>query len=200
LKGKDLLQVISDVLEEREPRIIEDHRGRYRHASVLIPIFEDKGTYKVILTQRTNRVEEHKGQISFPGGSVDKEDQDYEETALREAREEIGLRREDVTILGRTDDTLTVASNFIIHPFVGAFPFPYGFRLNTFEVKRIIQVPFDFFMAKSLADHGGKIEERGKVYEGPVYEYQGNVIWGATARILENLVDIVKMDLLGQKY
>ncbi|MBW2063566.1 MAG: CoA pyrophosphatase [Deltaproteobacteria bacterium] len=200
MKGKDLLQVISHVLGKREPRIIGDQGGRFRHASVLIPIFEEKGKYKVILTQRTNRVEEHKGQISFPGGSVDKEDQDYEETALREAREEIGLRREDVTILGRTDDTLTVASNFIIHPFVGFFPFPYVFRINRFEVKRIIQVPFDFFMERTLVDHTAKIEQKGTVYEGPVYEYQGNVIWGATARILENLVNIVKIDLLGRKY
>jgi len=196
VKEKDLAGIIRYVLGNREPGAIEDEEGLYRHASVLIPLFSHNGEYRVLLTKRTTRVEEHKGQISFPGGSVDRDDQSYEETALREAQEEIGLKREDVTILGRTDDTLTLASNFIIHPFVGVLPYPYPFRVNSFEVKRILEVPFDFFLERTLKYHTGQIEEKGQVYEGPVYHYQGDVIWGATAKILENLVNILKTDLL----
>lgn len=196
MKEKDLAGIIRYALGNRDPGVIKDEEGLYRHASVLIPLFSHNGEYRILLTKRTNRVEEHKGQISFPGGSVDRGDQSYEETALREAQEEIGLKREDVTILGRTDDTLTLASNFIIHPFVGVLPYPYPFKVNSFEVKRILEVPFDFFLERTLQYHTGQVEEEGQVYEGPVYHYQGDVIWGATAKILENLVNILKTDLL----
>ena len=165
---------------------------------MLIPLFKDKGEYKILFTKRTNRVEEHKGQISFPGGSVDEEDDSYKETALREAFEEVGLFREDVKILGGTDDSLTVASNFIIHPFVGFIPYPYPFKINSREVRRLIEVPFRIFTEDHTAYKNGVYEYEGILYEGPVYNYRGDVIWGASARIMKNFLEILgeKMGLL----
>lgn len=178
--------------------MIEDPASQYRQAAVLIPLFKDQGEYKILFTKRTNRVEEHKGQISFPGGSVDEEDDSFRETALREAFEEVGLLREDVKLLGSTDDSLTVASNFIIHPYVGFIPYPYPFRVNSREVKRLIEVPFKIFIEDQTAQKNGVYEYAGTLYEGPVYNYQGDVIWGASARIMENFLEILgkKMGLL----
>ena len=190
-KNRDLPLIIKDVLSARPPQIIDDNQALYRHASVLIPIFRDNGEYKIIFTKRTNRVEEHKGQISFPGGAVDKEDVSLEETALREAYEEVGLLREDVTVLGRTDDALTLASNYIIHPFVGFIPYPYPFRINPVEVKRILEVPLSLFWVEDHIDKTGPVEYEGVTYESLIYPYQGDVIWGASARIMENLIEIL---------
>jgi 8-oxo-dGTP pyrophosphatase MutT (NUDIX family) len=189
--NRNLPLIIKDVLSARSPQIIDDSQALYRHAAVLIPIFRDNGEYKIIFTKRTNRVEEHKGQISFPGGAVDKEDVSLEATALREAYEEVGLLREDVTVLGRTDDALTLASNYIIHPFVGFIPYPYPFRINTVEVKRILEVPLRLFWVEDHIDKTGPVEYEGVTYESLIYPYQGDVIWGASARIMENLIEIL---------
>ena len=146
-------------------------------------------------------MEHHKGQISFPGGTVDKEDGTFEETALREAFEEIGLLREDVTILGRIDDTRTVVSNFIIHPFVGLIPHPYNFRINPEEVKRLIEVPFEVFLINRSTDKMSDIEHEGVTFQSLTYLYNGEVIWGATARIIKNFIEIIgeKLDLPEKK-
>ena len=194
----DTIEQIKEILRAREPAVIEDGASQYRQAAVLIPLFRDQDEYKVLFTKRTDRVDEHKGQISFPGGSVDEGDASYKETALREAFEEIGLLREDVRILGRTDDHFTVASNFIIHPFVGFIPYPYAFEINSHEVKRLIEVPFSSFVENPASTRRDVYEFEGVLYEGPVYDYQGDIIWGASARIMENFLEILgeKIDLL----
>ena len=187
----DTIEQIKEILRAREPAVIEDGASQYRQAAVLIPLFRDQDEYKVLFTKRTDRVDEHKGQISFPGGSVDEGDASYKETALREAFEEIGLLREDVRILGRTDDHFTVASNFIIHPFVGFIPYPYAFEINSHEVKRLIEVPFSSFVENPASTRRDVYEFEGVLYEGPVYDYQGDIIWGASARIMENFLEIL---------
>ena len=180
--------------------MIEDRESQYRQAAVLIPLFKHNEEYKILFTKRTNRVEEHKGQISFPGGAVDEEDNSFEETALREAYEEVGLLREDVKVLGRTDDSLTVASNYIIHPFVGFVPYPYPYKINAREVKRLIEVPFKVFVEEYTLHKNRVVEHEGGLYEGPAVIYQGDIIWGASARIMENFLDILgeKINLLGR--
>jgi 8-oxo-dGTP pyrophosphatase MutT (NUDIX family) len=187
----DTIEQINAILRGREPAVIEEGSSQYRQAAVLVPLFRDKDEYKILFTKRTDRVDEHKGQISFPGGSVDEGDASYKETALREAFEEVGLLREDVRILGRTDDHLTVASNFIIHPFVGFIPYPYPFEINSHEVKRLIEVPFSSFVENPAATRKDVYEFEGVLYEGPVYDYQGDIIWGASARIMENFLEIL---------
>ena len=185
---KNLPDLIREALQKRVPRVIEDKDSRSRYAAVLIPLFQDGDEYRVLLTQRTQKVEAHKGQISFPGGRIDEADRSLLETALREAYEEVGLRRKDVTVLGRTDDMRTVASNYIVHPFVGHIPGAYPFAVNKDEVERLITVPFRVFV------EGGSVmpvHYEGGVYEGLAYTCDGEVIWGATARIMNNLVSIV---------
>lgn len=191
VREKDLPAIIRDVLDTRTPRVIQDKQTLHRHAAVLIPLFKTHDGYSLLFTKRTNMVEEHKGQISFPGGSVDEGDGSFQETALREAYEEIGLRKEDVVVLGRVDDALTLASNFVIHPFVGLIPHPYRFRLNKEEVKRLIEVPLEVFLVEGSADRMGDVRYGGETYHSLVFPYDNDVIWGATARIMENFVEIL---------
>ena len=181
--------MLREALESRTPQVIENKDSLSRHAAVLIPLFQDGSDIRVLLTQRTQTVEAHKGQISFPGGRIDEKDRSLLETALREAYEEVGIHEKDVTVLGRTDDMRTVASNYIVHPFVGVIPSSYSFVVNTDEVERLIAVPFRVFF------EGGSVMPviyEDNVYESLAYTYDGEVIWGATARIMNNLVSILR--------
>jgi 8-oxo-dGTP pyrophosphatase MutT (NUDIX family) len=195
LNKKDLLEIVREVLNSRSPKRIPDEQSSYIHAAVLFPIFSANGEYKVLFTQRTHKVESHKGQISFPGGGVETEDSSLEETALREAHEEIGLLNKDVEILGQLDDTTTVVSNFVVHPFVGRIPYPYDFKINPVEVKRIIEVPFRIFLSDDPKYKRDRAEFEGVTYQTPAYVYDGDVIWGATARIIEGFMGILKSEL-----
>src|SRR5258707_7693295 len=160
-----------------------------RPAAVLVPLYLDDGEWHVLFTLRTHLVETHKGQVSFPGGRVDPEDRSRVETALREAEEEIGLRREDVTVLGQLDELLTV-TQYHITPVVGLFPWPYAFVLSTAELSEVFGVPLAW-----LADPPNlEIKVPEPIFPGlkiPVYylHYQGYTIWGATARMLLNLIE-----------
>jgi len=189
LDEKHLPDLIREALRNRTPQIIENKNSLLRHASVLIPFFQDGDDYKILFTQRTQKVEAHKGQISFPGGRIDEKDRSLLETALREAFEEVGIRRKDVTVLGRIDDMRTVASNYIVHPFVGLIPSSYSFVTSKDEVERLITVPFRTFFESGTVM---PVHYEGGVYEGLAYTYDGEVIWGATARIMNNLISIVK--------
>jgi 8-oxo-dGTP pyrophosphatase MutT (NUDIX family) len=188
---KNLPQVIKETLSTRAPKRIRDEQCLFKHAGVLVPLLEEGGDPLILFTKRTDKVEHHKGQISFPGGAVDEEDDSIKETVLREAREEIGLREEDVEILGRIDDTLTVVSNFVVHPFVGLIPYPYDFTINTEEVDRLIKVPLTIFHPDNPVSKGASFEFEGKTHRTPTYEYDSEVIWGATARIMESFMNII---------
>jgi len=188
LKREDLPLRIQAILSRRTPKFMEDKEAFYRHGAVLIPLFRDGGEYKVLFTKRTDTVEAHRGQISFPGGRIDEEDRSLLDTALRETEEEIGLPRQAVSVLGRSDDARTLSSNFIVHPFVGLIPYPYPFRLNAGEVKKLVEVPFKLFFG---AEEMIPVEYEGKIYQNLAYTYDGEVVWGATARIMRNLVEIL---------
>jgi 8-oxo-dGTP pyrophosphatase MutT (NUDIX family) len=190
-QGLELFQLIKKILDGRSPKRVPDEKFQYRHAGVLVPLFEENGMHQILFTKRTRKVQEHKGQISFPGGSVDKEDNSLRETALREAREEIGLLEKDVQILGRIDDTLTVASNFVVHPYVGIIPYPYDFIINEDEVEKLIMVPIQVFHPGNSRHRGSSYESEGTTYRTPTYEYKGEVIWGATARIMEGFMNAI---------
>ena len=192
---KKLEKIIKKALAKRSPNIIEDKDSVYLHAAVLIPLYRYENEYRLLFTKRTNSVEHHKGQISFPGGAVDEEDKTLEDTALREASEEIGLLPEDVTLLGRIDDTLTVVSNFVVHPIIGMIPYPYDFKINRGEVKRLIEVPLQVFMVDNPKDRIHDVEYGGATYASVAYPYGDDIIWGATARIMENFMEILGKDL-----
>jgi 8-oxo-dGTP pyrophosphatase MutT (NUDIX family) len=159
-------------------------------SAVLIPLYQENGQYNIVFIKRTMTVKTHQGQISFPGGMQDREDKTLGDTAIREAEEEIGLRREDVNILGELDDEITTTSNYIVTPFVATIPWPYHFTLNKNEVVRTISVPIAALMDKDCRKPETEISNGEKV-ESFAYYYRGTRIWGATARILNKLLGII---------
>jgi 8-oxo-dGTP pyrophosphatase MutT (NUDIX family) len=188
----DLQWIIRDLLNSRPRKAIEEHGASLRRAAVLIPLFKTASEYRILFTKRTDTVDEHKGQISFPGGKIEDEDASPLETALREADEEIGLSRKDVTVLGQMDDARTLSSNYIVHPFVGLIPYPYDFKTSVQEVRELIEVPFQVFLSGDSAGENTPVVYEGVTYQSLAYYHRGEVIWGATARIMRNLVDLVK--------
>jgi 8-oxo-dGTP pyrophosphatase MutT (NUDIX family) len=184
-------ELIGKTLAARNPEEIECDLGCFRHSAVLIPLFNYRGECRVLFTKRSVNVEHHKSQISFPGGAVDACDRVFEETALRETWEEIGLRAEEVCILGRLDDIATVASNFLIHPYVGLIPYPYSFVLSQEEVEHLVTMPLRVFLPGENASRGSRFEYMGETFHGPTFTFDGEVIWGATARIMDKLTSLL---------
>jgi 8-oxo-dGTP pyrophosphatase MutT (NUDIX family) len=186
-----LKEDLKAILDSREPRRITFNDADYRQASVLLPLFINDARCWLLLTRRTRTVEHHKGEVSFPGGVVDESDESWERTALRETFEEIGVREDDIEILGQLDDMTTLTSQFVIHPFVGMIPFPYSFKINTKEVEHLIEVPLRFFLNHSRPQPY-TIHHGGKGIEIPAFIYEDAVIWGATQRILENFIGLIR--------
>jgi 8-oxo-dGTP pyrophosphatase MutT (NUDIX family) len=158
-------------------------------AAVLVPMLFKEGQWHVLVTLRTERVEHHKGQISFPGGACDPEDVGLEATALRETLEEIGVSPGEVEVLGVLDDMTTI-TDFAVTPFVGVIPHPYSYQLNEDEVEAVVEVPLSFLRDPSNL----RVERRqiqGRVYDLLFWNYGIYTIWGATARILKSLLDLI---------
>ena len=184
-----LKQEIKRILAEREKKVILFSNKPLHPAAVLIPVYKKDSEYYVLLTKRTEELEYHKGQICFPGGSHHDDDGSLQETALREAYEEVGIRPEDVELLGELDSMGTLTSNFLITPFVGMIPYPYKFTVSKHEIDELIEVPLS-----ALADDSNYWEEErsaeGVTGKASFFKYKDKVIWGATAKILKQLVDL----------
>jgi 8-oxo-dGTP pyrophosphatase MutT (NUDIX family) len=169
------------------PRPPEISAANSRPAAVLVPVFEDRGEAHVVLTKRPQTMPSHRGEIAFPGGKQDPGDGSLREAALREAREEIGLEPGDVEVVGELDSLRTVASQFTITPFVGLLATPPQLRPDPVEVDRAFAVP-----VSELLDPAAFREERWELWGAwrsmVFYELPGETVWGATARILTNLL------------
>ncbi len=180
-------------LAARERRVAPEEvlvpRGVLIRAAVLIPIV-DRGEAYLAFAKRTERVGTHKGQIGFPGGVVDPGDPSVLDAALRECEEEIGLPRAAVEPLGALDDTETVATSFVITPFVGLVARPVLWQPDGEEIEKVIEVPY-----RALVDAGNLRVETwirdGLAREMYFFDYQGETVWGATARILKDYLDLM---------
>lgn len=184
---EDSIDQIIKKLTSRKRRII-DHPS-YARAAVLVPLFNKDGTCHLLVTKRTDLVKHHKGEISFPGGMVDDGDVSLEKTALREAYEEVGLKEKDVQILGALDDIMTV-THFIVSPFVGLFPYPYPFQPSPIEIAELIEVPLSFLLNRENCQDQ-EITRMGRREIIHAYQFGEHMIWGATARILKQFLDLI---------
>lgn len=185
---RNVIEKLREALARRQ--ISRLHDPSMTASAVLVPIFMKAGQHHLLFMQRTEKVKDHKGQISFPGGAYEKEDNGLLNTALREAQEEIGLTPQDVEVLGELDDMLTVATSYIISPFVGVIPYPYPFELDHFETEELIEVPIAALMDKNCFSESKSVSN-GQEIEVYFYRYGNKVIWGATARILKQFLEIV---------
>jgi 8-oxo-dGTP pyrophosphatase MutT (NUDIX family) len=189
MTADEWLERTRQALADYIPRRLEPARAT--PAAILILVYDLDGEAHILFTERTHQVEHHKGQISFPGGACDESDGCVEETALRETAEEIGVQPEDVEIVGQLDDMLTI-SNFLVTPYVGVLKTnsEYPFVINEHEVVEVVQVP----LSHLLDDRNMELEVRqykGKQVLVPAYTYEGHRIWGATARMLHQFLDLL---------
>jgi 8-oxo-dGTP pyrophosphatase MutT (NUDIX family) len=159
-------------------------------AAVLVALFEKEGQPYILFTRRTDNVEYHKGQICFPGGGSEI-GESKRDTALREAFEEIGLKPEDVELLGELDDTKAAVSGFIISPFVAHIPYPYRFKPNPLEIKDILEIPLAALRKKNNWTVEERVMENGTTNQVYFVECGGLVVWGATAKIVKQLIDLL---------
>jgi 8-oxo-dGTP pyrophosphatase MutT (NUDIX family) len=165
-----------------------EHR---RAAAVLIPLFVDSGELRVVLTKRTDHLRSHSGEVSFPGGGREPSDATLLQTALRETHEEIGLPPEDVEVLGSLEDLPTFGSNYLIRPYVGFIPSSIEFSRDPHEVERVLTPKLELFTDPSLR----RIEIRqrdGVEYQVHFFDVDGDNVWGATARMLVRLIELIE--------
>jgi 8-oxo-dGTP pyrophosphatase MutT (NUDIX family) len=183
-----VIKKLARVLAAKPVKHIADTNRR--PSAILIPLYNQEGKYHIIFIQRTGNVTVHKHQISFPGGRYEAKDKNLQATALREAEEEIGIKQEDVRIIGELDDFATAGSHYVISPFVGIIPYPYNFKIDRFEAQEIIDVEIDDLMDMTCRSEGTTVVD-GDTIPAYFYHHGNRVIWGATARILKQLLDII---------
>lgn len=182
-------QELAKILKSREKLVLPS--DGLTTAAVLVPLYRKDNRYHVLLTKRSEQVEHHKGEISFPGGKMDPDDPDLEFCALRETAEEVGVAPDHVQILGELDDFYTVATNYRVAPFVGVIPYPYPFRPSAREIAGLVTPPIDMFF-----DPATRSEQiwhfKGQAVNVISYSWEGHTIWGATARILKHFAELVE--------
>jgi 8-oxo-dGTP pyrophosphatase MutT (NUDIX family) len=158
-------------------------------AAVLIPLFKRHGNYFVLFTKRTEHLNHHKGEISFPGGASSPEDADLKETALRETWEEVGIEPAAVEVLGSLDDFYSI-HDYLVTPYVGLFPEEYVLTVSDAEIERIIEVPLNHLLRPEIF----RVEDwtwKGRHHAVGFFTYGSDEIWGLTAAILKQFLDLV---------
>jgi len=156
-------------------------------AAVLVPLFlsEDSEPH-LVLTRRRADLRRHAGEISFPGGRRDDDDASLQVTALREAEEEIGLPRTDASVIGELPATSTFATGYLIHPFVATIPGGTAWRLSPREVDAVLELPLRHIREGRTVT---TLNRRGITFQTDAYVVDEHLIWGATARIIEHLLE-----------
>lgn len=183
MPANDLETTLAKVLTDRKKRSIEP--GKLVRAGVLVPLLKRTDDYCLLFTRRPKELKNHPGQISFPGGLFEEKDLTLERTAIREAWEELGIYEKDIQILGPLDD-YSSTTGYLISSFVGKIPYPYDFKINRREISEVIIIRIEEF--KRLPRTGYVVRE-GEHYPVYYYDLQNHVVWGATARIVKNLIE-----------
>ena len=163
---------------------------RLKCAAVLVPLLWDAEQWHLLFTRRTERVESHKGQVAFPGGGCDEGETTPEATALRETEEELGIAANQIRILGRLTNMITISS-FRVTPVVGVIPWPTVLRVGQDEVERVFTIPLPW-----LADSRNRWEftmPGRKRFLIAYHPYDGELLWGATARMTVDFLKVLSL-------
>jgi len=180
------LERLKEILARRPA--IEIDAPQHRRACVLIPLIRNAGGWSILFTRRAENLAAHGGQIAFPGGAVEG-DETFEDAALREAEEEVGIPRRHVELIGRLDDVVT-HSGFLVAPFAGVIHEPIDYVMQESEVVEIFEVPIE-----ALLDIRNPevryVPFRNKRYPAYFYHHGPHEIWGLTGRMLKAFLDLV---------
>jgi len=155
-------------------------------AAVLIPLYPREGELVAVFTERRHDLKKHAGEISFPGGRQDHPGEDLRETALREAEEEIGLSPDDVELVGALPPTGTFVTGYKVHPFVGTIEPGYAWTPQETEVAEILELSLPELIR---GFESKRLLKKGVPIKTPTYTVDGHFVWGATARIVESLLE-----------
>lgn len=176
--------------DDLNPEMRAEMTGKpLKAAAVLVPLVDRAEGMTVLLTRRTDHLHDHAGQISFPGGRIDRGDADAAAAALRETEEETGLTRDFIDLVGQLDTYIT-RTGFEVTPLVGLVSPGFALAPDTFEVAEIFEVPLAFFLDPASRRTESRIWQ-GRARHFYVYPYQHYYIWGATAGMLNNLAELL---------
>ena len=179
--NSDLVE-LSTILNSSDPEILSD--DTLWNSAVCLLLYPKDGEYCILFNKRTELVEFNKGDICFPGGAQDPEDAQLSDTAKREVFEEMGIKIEDITLIGDLSETRTRAG-FRIHPFVGTIPYPYKFKRSIEEVAEVLEIPIKLLL------NPDNYQDKEEEFQSRVYYFNSHAIWGATARMLQQFLDII---------
>jgi len=155
-------------------------------AAVLIPLYERDGDLVAVFTERRHDLSKHAGEISFPGGRQDEPDEDLRTTALRESREEIGLPEEAVDLVGALPPVGTFVTGYRVYPFVGLIEPGHTWKPQETEVEKVLE----FSLAQLVTGHEMKrLVRKGVPIKTPTYTVDDILVWGATARMVQHLLE-----------
>src|SRR3954466_12272326 len=157
-----------------------------KDAAVLVPLYVADDALHAVFTKRREDLRKHAGEISFPGGRQDEPDEDLRFTALREAEEEIGLPTHDVDLIGALPPVGTFVTDYKIHPFVGLIDAGKTWELQPTEVEVVLEFAL---RALGRGPEMKRLIKRGVPFKTPTYTVNGNLVWGATARIVQDLLE-----------
>ena len=160
-----------------------------RPAAVLVALFSHQEHDHLLLTRRSDHLPHHRGEISFPGGGQDPQDQRLLDTALRESEEELGIRPADVRVLGQLDDVISI-HDYRVTPFVAEIPYPYPFCPDPGEIETVLELPLAEFFEPSIY----RVEDwswQGRTHPVRFYTVQGEEVWGMTAEIVHQFLALL---------
>ncbi|NHJ39483.1 MAG: CoA pyrophosphatase [Asgard group archaeon] len=185
------LEVIKSKIKNYSAKKLDDNKSA--KGAVIIPIYNKDKELFMLFTKRTEALSLHKGQISFPGGKQEEKDKTLFDCALRETFEEIGLDSNKIELYGEIDQIKTFGSNILLTPFVCKIDYPFNLQINKNEVAEIIEVPFKELFNQDNWDVKkillAEVKERNIYY----FQYKKWVIWGATARIVNQFLSLFKI-------
>ncbi len=165
----------------------------YFPAAVLILFVRENDQWNILFTQRTQSVRDHKGQVSFPGGAWEEQDLCLKETALRETFEEIGIKKEEIQILGSIPPINTI-SNYTITPFVGLISTNLHYHLEKAEVESVFSIPIVWLADETNREEREFKDSNSNFHRNVIYykEYGGHIVWGITAMLSMKILELLK--------
>lgn len=193
LTRDELNLLLESRLDHHVCDVLPEQDDGYYPAAVMILLVRANSTWNILFTQRTENVRDHKGQVSFPGGAWEQEDLCLRDTALRETVEEIGIKPEDVQVIGSLSPEKTVTGYYIV-PFIGLIEWPYPFKLQEQEVERVFVLPLDWLKDEANQEEREfTVPDRNIKRKAVFYkEKDGYLLWGITAMLTIRLLELIK--------
>lgn len=200
LSRQDIKQAIqtyeNDFRERYDHLFSKEVLDNMRRAAVMIPMLEIDQQWHILLTQRSESLIQHRGQVAFPGGAQETQDENLRQTALREMREEIGVDPQDVVVFGHLGD-MPIVTGYLVRPFVGEIPWPYALDISSDEVNSVFRIPLRWLVDPKNRKHQFRSYAGREIPVVLFDHYDGYQLWGASAEMTLALLSALKLAKLG---